>query len=261
MHEALHWAGWAALCAVAGCGGGGGEPGITGASGAGSAAVQMDGQTERGATLLALVVATEDPQGPVRIKPPTLPDALKAADLDARGEEGGLVQLTLKGPEGPQASSLELASVRGVGYPSVRAKVVSVRTNGDAPVASFRAQCASTSECNFRVPLRDGAQQLYVLRIPEDAAARLLPSEAEGEVLVVAQQVAMPARTAVTLTLEADRHASSARIAYLGPDATTQAAVAAPAPANGAVPASPLGTPASWAIDPPSRRYPFAPRS
>lgn len=264
MHGAVRWAGWAALCALAGCGGGqtGG-----GASDAGPASVQVEAQAEGGVTLLGLVVANEEPQvppgpqAPVRMKPPSLPEALKAADVgDARREDRGLVHLTLIGPEGAQASSLELAPVRGVGYPSVRARVSSVRTNGHAPVASLRAQCPSASECTFRAPLPDGAERMYVLRIPQDSAARLLSGEAEGEVLVVAQQVAVPQRTVVTLTLESGRQTSSARVAYLGPDAT-RAATVAPAPAEGTVSASPLHTPASRTIESPTRRYPFAPRS
>lgn len=224
-----------------GCGGGSSEP-----PSAVLAPVEMTAslgsQSFKQAELQPAVV-----QPAVRARPIATPSTFRSAPDDSRGEETA-VHLQLLSPEGVHASSLELPPVRGVGYATVKAKISSVRAGGETPVDEVRPYCPSSVQCEYRATGRDRLDHVYVVKLPDENVARL--SAAGNEILVTAKQTNLPVRTPVTITLQIGKHASTARVAYLGADATqepiaqdTQTTTAAPVPQ----PIRPAGS-----------RYPFS---
>jgi hypothetical protein len=246
MSICLNWiakpsAALAMLLVLFGCGGGSSEP-----SGAVLAPVELTASPE-GRSSKQAELQPAAAQIAVRARSVATPSVFRSASEDSRSEEAA-VHLQLLSPDGVQASSLELPPVRGAGYATVKAKILSVRAGGETPVEDVRPYCPSSAQCEYRIVGRNRLDLVYVVKLPDDHVARL--SAAGNEILITAKQTNMPVRTPVTITLEVGKHASTARVAYLGADATQEAA-AQETPTTTAAPMP-------QAIKPAASRYPFS---
>ena len=216
MSMCLKWASrlsaFAVLPVFLGCGGGSSDPPI-----ADLAPVTASPESRPFRTV---VVSPAAAQASVSARPVTAPSILRSASGAPSSDETA-VHLQLLSPDGVQASSLELPPVRGVGYASVKAKISSVRAGGETPVDNVRPSCPSSAQCEYRVASRDRLDLVYVVKLSDENVARL--SAAANEILVTAKQMNLPVRTPVTITLAIGKHTSTARVAYLGTDATQEA--------------------------------------
>jgi hypothetical protein len=180
-------------------------------------------------------------------RPITTPSIFRPASEESKNEASA-VHLQLLSPDGVQASSLELPPVRGVGYATVKARILSVRAGGGTPVDNLRPYCLSAVRCEYRVAGRDGVDTVYVVKLPDEDLARL--SASGNDILISGKQTTMQVRSPVTVTLEVGRFASTARLAYLDADAT-QEPIAQGAQSTSA---EPMPRP----ITPFGSRYPFS---
>jgi len=232
----------AMLPVLSGCGGGSSE-----ASGVVLAPLGLTASPESG----AFKQAEHQPaaaQSPVRASSLATPGSILRSVSEEPGSEETAVHLQLLSPDGVQASSLELPPVRGVGYATVTAKISSVRAGGETPVDGARPSCPSNARCEYRVVGRNRLDLVYAVKLNDDSVARL--SAAGSEILVTAKQTNMPVRTPVTITLEVGKHVSTARLAYLGLEATQETM----AQENSSVMVAPMPQP----IKPAGSRYPFS---
>ena len=246
MSNSLHWI--ARLSALAilpvffGCGGGSNEaPGVV------LAPLGLTASPESG----AFKHAEHQPaaaQSPVRASSVVIPSSILRSVSEEPGSEETAVHLQLLSPDGVQASSLELPPVRGVGYATVKAKISSVRAGGETPVDEARPYCSSNARCEYRVVGRNRVDLVYAVKLNDDSVARL--SASGNEILVTARQTNMPVRTPVTITLEVGKQVSTARLAYLGPEATQETI----AQESSTVIVAPM----PQAIKPAGSRYPFS---
>ena len=232
----------AVLPVFLGCGGGSSEP-----SDAVLEPVELTASPEI-RSFKQVVVSPVAAQPSATARPVTTPKIFRSASEEPRSEEIA-VHLQLLSPDGVQASSLELPPVRGVGYATVKAKISNVRAGGETPVDNVRPYCSSSVQCEYRVAGRERLDLMYVVKLPDENVARL--SAAGNEILVTAKQTNLPVRTPVTITLEIGKHTSTARVAYLGPDATQEAAVAQETQTTTAAPQP-------RPIKPAGSRYPFS---
>ena len=201
----------AVLPVFLGCGGGSSEPS--------SAVLAPLTASPESQSFKEVVVWPVPARASISARPVTTPSIFRSAS----GQPGSVetaVHLQLLGPDGVPASSLELPPVRGVGYASVKARISSVRAGGETPVDNVRPFCPSSVQCEYRVAGRDRLDLRYVVKLPDENVARL--SATGNEILVTAKQTNLPVRTPVTITLEIGNHTSSARVAYLGIDATQE---------------------------------------
>ena len=223
-----------------GCGGGSSEP-----PSAVLAPVEWAASPES-PSIKQVVVPLAAAQPSITAKPVATPSIFRSASEEPKSEETA-VHLQLLSPDGVQTSSLELPPVRGVGYATVKAKISNVRASGDTPVDSVRPYCPSSVRCEYRVAGRDRLDLMYVVKLPDENVARL--SAAGNDILVTAKQTNLPVRTPVTITLEIGKHTSTARVAYLGADATQETMAQETQTATVPIPRP---------IKPAGSRYPFS---
>lgn len=234
----LRLGGLAVLPVFLGCGGGSSET-----PNAAEAPVELTASSESPSFKAVLQPAAA--QLAVRARLVTTPSTFRAASEEPRSEETA-VHLQLISPDGVQASFLELPPVRGAGYATVKAKISSLRAGGETPVDEGRPYCPSSVQCEYRTVGRDRLELVYVVKLPDESAARL--SAAGNDILITAKQTNVPVRTPVTITLQIGKHTSTARLAYLGADATNE--ITAQETRTAPVP---MPRP----IEPAAKRYPF----